>query len=77
MRIRITEDHISTILGAMVVLIVAVLMFNYFKNIDTDTLRSDGKTEEIVIDGECVFPRKARSVEYYDTGNVKKVECED
>lgn len=34
--LKINETTISTLMGGVVVLIVAILMFNYFKSIDTD-----------------------------------------
>ena len=34
-RLKLAEGTISTILGALVVIIIGVLLFNYFRNVDT------------------------------------------
>lgn len=73
---RITEEAISTIVGGMVVLIVATLLFNYFKKINEGTFEATEDTRKVEgIGAEGVCPGGIESIEYYESDKVKKVVC--
>ena len=77
--VKLNESSISMILGAIVVIIVGVLVFNYFKGLETGTtlpsskqieemgptVTRDGKTFHVVQSNDSLWKIAER---YYDSG---------